>query len=94
VKITGLPTLAAFSFDHPDGKKLSTLFTQEMLSRGILGFRQFKSSWAHRQTHLEQYKNAVQEVFALIADVTKTGTLSRALKTSVAHDGFFRLTKE
>ncbi|MBF0506846.1 MAG: aminotransferase class III-fold pyridoxal phosphate-dependent enzyme [Nitrospirae bacterium] len=94
IKVSGLPTLAALSFDSPDNKILTTYFTQEMLERNILGFRQFKAAWSHEPSHLFQYETAVREVFALMAEGLKTGTLVSRLKTSPAHDGFFRLTKE
>jgi glutamate-1-semialdehyde aminotransferase len=94
IKISGLPTLAAFSFEHPQNKVMLTLFTQEMLIRKILGFRQFKASWAHQHTHLKIYETAVHEVFSIISEALKKENLSALLKTTPAHDGFFRLTKE
>lgn len=94
IKVTGLPTLATFSFNYPENKVMGTIFTQEMLKRNILGFRQFKPSLAHQQDHLNQYENAVAEVFTIIARGMTNGNILSLLETSPAHDGFFRLTKE
>jgi glutamate-1-semialdehyde aminotransferase len=90
INVTGLPSLAAFAFKSPDAMVLNTRFTIEMLKRGFLGFRQFKPSLAHQPADLEQYQNAVVEVFGLIAADPAAGQLD----TPVAHTGFQRLTKE
>jgi glutamate-1-semialdehyde 2,1-aminomutase len=90
VKISGLPTLASCTFESENARALNTRFTVEMLQRGILGFRQFKPSWAHDDDAIDQYSRAVDEVFALLAaDPTGTG-----LDTPLHHAGFQRLTKE
>ena len=61
-----------------------------MLQRGILGFRQFKPSFAHEQVDLERYRKAVEEVFAELAADPECASLD----TPVHHAGFQRLTKE
>ncbi len=87
--VTGLPTLASFSFQDSESQSLNTIFTIEMLKLGFLGFRQFKPSLAHSSADVAAYSKAVDEVFSLIS---KNGV---ALLTSPpAHQGFRRLTKE
>ena len=90
INVTGLPTLAAFSFKSPNASALNTQFTIEMLKRGFLAFRQFKPSLAHHSADLESYKVAVDEVFAALA---ADPTVSQ-LDTPVHHAGFQRLTRE
>lgn len=90
IKISGLPTLGAFAFEGEGARVLNTRFTIEMLQRGILGFRQFKSSWAHQNPDLDRYRVAVDEVFAILASDPSCVTLD----TPVHHAGFQRLTKE
>jgi len=90
INVTGLPSLAAFGFKSPNAIALNTIFTIELLKRGFLGFRQFKSSFAHEKIDLEKYRIAVNEVFAIIAADPTANTLD----TPVAHTGFQRLTKE
>lgn len=90
INVTGLPTLAAFSFTSVRQVECNTRFTIEMLRRGILGFRQFKVSFAHDLEALDAYKLAVNEVFAeLASDIECKG-----LDTPKHHSGFQRLTKE
>jgi glutamate-1-semialdehyde aminotransferase len=90
INITGLPSLAAFGFKSSNAIALNTRFTIELLKRGFLGFRQFKSSFAHQQSDVEKYHKAVDEVFAIIA----ADPTASELDTPIAHTGFQRLTKE
>ncbi|MDG1892001.1 MAG: aminotransferase class III-fold pyridoxal phosphate-dependent enzyme [Verrucomicrobiota bacterium] len=90
ITVTGLPTLAAFRFDSEYSMQLNTSFVIEMLTRGFLGFRQFKPSFSHSDAELEQYKVALDEVFRIISQSPEHRTLS----SPVAHTGFRRLSKE
>jgi len=90
INITGLPSLATFGFKNSNAMALNTRFTIELLKRGFLGFRQFKSSFAHQQVDLAKYHKAVNEVFTIIA-ADPTGS---ELDTPIAQTGFQRLTKE
>ena len=90
IKVSGLPTLAAFSFEASNASKMNTYYTVGMLKRGILGFRQFKPSLAHEKYDLERYRRAVKEVFAELA----TDPDCVSLDTPIHHSGFQRLTKE
>ncbi len=90
IKVTGLPTLAAFSFNSPKSTEMNTRFTIEMLKEGFLGFRQFKPSLAHNDEVLGHYQAAVQRIFkSLAADPACV-----ELDTPRHHSGFQRLTKE
>lgn len=88
VAISGLPTLASFSFRHPENQKFWTYFTYRMLQMGFLGFRQFKASFAHNIENLGVYSAAVDTIFSEIASGKSE------LPTPVAHIGFHRLTRE
>lgn len=90
LQITGLPSLAAFSFKtrHPIG--MDTRFTIEMLKEGFLGFRQFKPSFAHCAADINAYKISVNRVFMELANDVDCKELS----TPKHHSGFQRLTKE
>lgn len=90
VKVTGLPSLAAFAFQTSKSMEMNTRFTIEMLKEGFLGFRQFKPSQAHSQSDLNQYAVAVSKVFERIASDPEC----LALDTAKHHGGFQRLTKE
>jgi glutamate-1-semialdehyde aminotransferase len=90
LNVTGLPSLAAFSFKarHPMG--MNTRFTIEMLKEGFLGFRQFKPSFAHKGDVLALYEAAVKRVFANLSSDPECSELD----TPKHHAGFQRLTKE
>ena len=90
LNVTGLPSLAAFTFKarHPMG--MNTRFTIEMLQEGFLGFRQFKPSLAHQGEDLALYSSAVSRVFAKLS----VDPECKELDTPKHHAGFQRLTKE
>jgi glutamate-1-semialdehyde 2,1-aminomutase len=90
LKVSGLPSLAAFTFDSEHAREMNTYFTVAMLQRGFLGFRQFKPSLAHTDEDVRRYDEAVDVIFAELAS-RKPDSL---LDTPAAHSGFFRLTKE
>ncbi len=90
LKISGLPTLAAFSASQADGSKFNTKFTIEMLKLGFLGFRQFKPSLAHDQKCLATYSVAAHKVFQKLS----SNDTATELVTPRHHLGFQRLTKE
>ena len=87
--VSGLPSLAEFSFKTGSPIGMNTRFTIEMLKEGFLGFRQFKPSFAHDSGVLDAYASMVRKVFAELAlDVE-----SKKLDTPKHHFGFQRLTK-
>ncbi len=90
INISGLPTLASFSFPNENNQTMMTFFTIEMLKMGFLGYRQFKSSFAHSKKEINKYSQAVDEIFEKLAKEQ----LKELLTTSVAHTGFTRLTSE
>jgi len=90
VAVSGLPALASFSFEGPYAKEKSTIFTIEMLKQGVLGFRQFKSSYSHSEGDIQFYRKALKATFKVIQDTNSFENLAHP----VQHSGFSRLTKE
>jgi glutamate-1-semialdehyde aminotransferase len=90
IKISGLPSLANFAFIHPEAQRLQTYFTIAMLTKGFLGFRQFKPSLAHTTEDVQRYATAVDETFSEMARKDPESLIT----TPAAHTGFSRLTKE
>ena len=66
ITISGLPSLGSFSFNNEDSNLMNTNFVIEMLKNNILGFRQFKPSFAHSDHDIEIYKEAVRLVFEIV----------------------------
>ena len=92
VNIGGTATMGFFSFDYgTESNAVKTLFTQEMLKRGILAASRFYPSYTHTEKHVEQYLRVMDEVFALMSVAIEKGTVHSLLQGPVAHGGFQRL---
>jgi CRISPR/Cas system CMR-associated protein Cmr5 small subunit len=63
-----------------------------MLEKGFLATNAFYASYAHKKEDIDNYLNAVDEVFSFISDSIKEDSIERKLKGAVAHSGFKRLT--
>lgn len=92
ISVTGIPPLAHFSFDYPNGLAMRTLFTQIMLEAGFLATGGFYAAFAHQESDVERYASAASEAFALIAAARERNELEKLLKGPVAHAGFYRLS--
>jgi len=92
VHVSGIPPLSHFSFEYENGQAMMTLFTQLMLERSFLASGRFYATYAHQDSHIESYLDAVDETFPLIADAVEKGEVEQRLKGPVAHSGFHRLT--
>jgi len=92
IRTEGLSALNHFSIEIPEAIEATTLFTQLMLERGYLAYNQFKPSYAHQDRHIEDYCEAVSEVFHLIREAIDSGQVRRMLKGPAAKTGFYRLT--
>ncbi len=88
----GVPCLAHFAFEeHP--KELKTLYTVLMLKEGFLGNTAIYPTLAHTDEILALYREAIDKVFAQIAQVCKGGreAILEAIGGPVCVSGFARL---
>jgi len=92
LEASGLPSLSHFTLGHDEELILTTLFTQLMLERGFLAFNQFKPSFAHKHSHVEQYLENVHEVFGILAKAVEQGNARDLLRGPPARRGFYHLT--
>ena len=92
VSVTGIPPLAHFSFDYPNGLAMRTLFTQIMLEAGFLATGAFYAAYAHQDSDVVRYAAAVDEAFGVIANAREKNEVEKLLKGPVAHAGFYRLS--
>lgn len=90
VKVGGLPSLCSFEFDNEEERRMNTFLTLEMLQYGVLGFRQFKPSFAHTDDDVVHYLNVLNEVFSSLHEFDCAPQINSPLQ----HVGFSRLTKE
>ena len=87
-----MPPMSHLRFSGPAGPALQTLLCQLMLERGILDNGAFYSTYAHTDEVIDQYADAVADVFPILADAQAKGDATDRLKGPVRHSGFQRLT--
>ncbi|MDD5680782.1 MAG: aminotransferase class III-fold pyridoxal phosphate-dependent enzyme [Candidatus Omnitrophica bacterium] len=91
IEISGIYPLGHFSFKYDKPLVLKTLFTQEMLKKGFLAVPAFYASYGHKEKDIDNYLEAVDDVFKAIAAIIRKGSPEKYLKGPVCHSGFKRL---
>jgi glutamate-1-semialdehyde aminotransferase len=91
ITIGGLAPLSHFAIQHSEAQAAATLFTQLMLERGFLATKAFYTTFAHEDTIIEEYLQAAEEVFGVVAQALERGTVTSLLHGPIAHAGFTRL---
>ena len=92
VNVSGIAPLGHLSFAQDGGGAVRTLFTQMMLEHGFLAGSAFYATYAHQDSHVSAYLQALTNVFGNIAAALRANTVESQLKGPVAHSGFARLT--
>ena len=90
IQIGGIPQMTNFLFDR-DVLVSQTLFTQEMLARGFLANNVFFPTYAHKSDDVDEYLEAVEESFEVIAVAQATGEPKKFLRGPVRSPNFARL---
>ncbi len=92
INISGIPSLSTYSFHSLNGQKYKTYITQEMLSKGFLASTNFYACIAHKENDINQYLEALEAVYTIIADCEKGNkNIDDLLLGPVSHSGFARL---
>ncbi len=91
IKVTGLPSLLKFQFEHPDDLVMKTYYTQEMIKVGFLASGRFYSMFAHEVDSAKNYVCETKRIFKEIANLIEEGSLRKSLSGGIAHAGFQRL---
>lgn len=84
--------LTTFTFNYDNALEIKTLFTQEMLKKGYLASTSVYVSYCHTKEIVQDYLNAVDEVFKTLSNGIKENKISNLLNGPIAHSGFQRLT--
>lgn len=92
IKVSGIHPLGHFAFEYRNPMVLKTLFTQLMLEEGFLATTAFYASYAHKEEHIQNYLEGVDDAFGFISKAIDQGDCERYLKGPVCHAGFMRLT--
>jgi len=74
------PTLTFKDEEGNDDRFLKSLFFQETVKRGILTSHQVKISYAHKQEHVKQFLEAVEDSFKLMQKAVQEGNLEKYLE--------------
>jgi len=91
ITTSGLPALTGFSIASPNALAYKTLIAQEMLGKGFLAGTSVYVCTAHVPDVVDRYFEALDPVFALIAECEAGRDVASLLKGPVCHDGFKRL---
>ena len=86
----GYNCLAKFAFTE-HANELKTLYTVLMLKRGFLASTAIYPTVAHNDTILDQYEEAIDDVFSEISSIIKKGTILESIGGRPADVGFKRL---
>lgn len=91
IEITGLDALATFRFKDERHNLMKTVITQEMLKAGFLAGTSLYTSTKHEQRDIDDYSEALEKVFYLIATARDNNNLEALLQRQEAHRTFERL---
>jgi glutamate-1-semialdehyde aminotransferase len=91
IRTRGLPALTGFDIPGARGLIYKTLITQEMLKAGYLAGTSVYVSTEHRPDVVDRYFEALDPVFALIAECEDGRDPEVLLDGPVCHSGFSRL---
>ncbi|RYE58067.1 MAG: aminotransferase class III-fold pyridoxal phosphate-dependent enzyme [Sphingobacteriales bacterium] len=91
ISVSGLASLATFSFTGKNPLAYKTLMTQEMLNKGYLAGPAMYSCIAHSTEIIKEYFENLDPVFALIRECEDGRDVIKVLKGPICHAGFKRL---
>ncbi len=92
IEVTGLPAIACYGFVSDHALEYQTYLTQDLLEKGYLASTCLYSSMAHTDVHLSNFLDALDPVFAVIADCERgKQDINVLLKGPVCHSRFKRL---
>ena len=92
INISGLPSLAKFSFKSKNSQAYKTFITQEMLKHKFLAATGVYLCTSHNEKIFKKYSNYLDEIFYKIAECEKGNlNISNILKYPVSHIPFTRL---
>jgi glutamate-1-semialdehyde 2,1-aminomutase len=91
IKISGLPSLSAFTFESALHQEYRTLISQEMLANGFLAGTTFYASVSHDDDVIGTYFVKLENIFEKLAELKNPSELHSLLKGPVSHNGFRRI---
>jgi glutamate-1-semialdehyde 2,1-aminomutase len=92
IQLHGIPCHPGFAFNVDDPLPVTTLFTAEMLRRGVMAKPDVFPSYAHKSHPLEAYASALDATFSVIAAGIQNGDVEKRIGGPVCRPGFKRRT--
>ena len=71
IKISGLPSLAKFTFNNKNSQIYKTFITQEMLNKNFLATNTIYMSTSHNEKIIKKYSDHLDEIFYKISECEK-----------------------
>ena len=92
INISGLPSLAKFTFKSKNSQEYKTFIIQEMLKYKFLASNAVYLSTSHNDKILKKYSEHLDEIFYKISECEKENlSISNILKYPISHFPFSRL---
>ena len=92
IKVSGIPALSSFTFDHKDDLKFRTYLTQQFLKNGFLGSNSFYTSTAHSEKIIADYLKVFEQIIFEISQCIETKkSIDQMINGPIIHNGFKRL---
>lgn len=91
IKLIGVDSVPILIFPTDDALALKTLYTQEMLKKGILAANVIYVSIAHTTEHCNVFLAAFEDVVKQLKRAQEEGTILEQLDGPICHSGFQRL---
>lgn len=89
--IEGFPAMLHIAFDYEKSQAVRTLYTQEMLKKGILASSGIYVSFAFQDEHVEEFLKVIDNVFSVLNKAIAENKVEQMLEGPVAHSSFQRL---
>ncbi|QDU56871.1 aminotransferase class III-fold pyridoxal phosphate-dependent enzyme [Aeoliella mucimassa] len=91
LRISGRDALQHLSLECEQAAAVGTLFTVEMLKRGVLAGAGFYPTLAHREEHVEQFMQQANDALSQVAEALRQGDVEQRLPGGPRQTGFARL---
>lgn len=94
IQVSSFYPLVTFKFCYQNmNNELATLFTQEMLKKGILAAQSVYVTASHNEKILQVYENKCDMVFKIISTAISSKNINTLLESRPRYDSFARLNK-
>ena len=91
IEVSGMDSIASFSFNNNNSRYYKTLITQELLNQRIMAGNTLYTCIAHTPKVIDKYFDKLDSVFALIKKCENGENVKKYLQSEVCIESFSRL---